>query len=555
MAITVQALSELTDTEVEAAHNTIVQLVKEHNATVDTKRGVIHDLVVHFSALLGAAKDKEIDRLRRSMSLKAILEDPALADTDIVDAVLSNYRVTRADSVVATGEVTIVVSAQSALTIPASTVFTVGGGTFKLSASSGVSVRTSTAQVTSDDDRVLVALQDGTYAFTVSVVADVAGAIAAVKRADTVAITPQPLNYTNSYAAVDFSTGGATETNAQLLDRFQEGIAAKAWSNRVTIAAMIKDTAAFTAVTDVSVIGMSDAEMRRDQHSILPISVGGRSDIYVRSAQLPATTTKKITATFVAKTLDSVTGACVGGSWQIGVSASEIPGFYELSRVALTTAAATDAGYEVTSIVRSYDLGTADNAPDITSAQEAAFSKYQTAIIQFLDTDTDVTAAVAGTTQVEYDVTFSHMPLIAELQDFCGGREVRNPAGDVLVKGAVPCFLSLNFTIKKPTTESDPDLDAIKSALTLEINSLGFAQRLHASRVADVVSSLISSGSALSGIDMFGRIVSPTAGDIFVRDGDVLNIPSRPDDLVTPRTVILILETGSIGITIENMSS
>ena len=69
------------------------------------------------------------------------------------------------------------------------------------------------------------------------------------------------------------------------------------------------------------------------------------------------------------------------------------------------------------------------------------------------------------------------------------------------------------------------------------------------------MSSLISSGSALSGIDMFGRIVSPTAGDIFVRDGDVLNIPSRPDDLVTPRTVILILETGSIGITIENMSS
>jgi hypothetical protein len=555
MAITVQALSELTDTEVEAAHNIIVQLVKEHNTTIDTKRGVIHDLVVHFSALLGAAKDKEIDRLRRSMSLKSILEDPTLADTDIVDAVLSNYRITRADSVAAIGEVTIVVAAQNALTIPASTVFTVGGGTFSLSASSGVSVRTSTAQVTSADDRVLVALQDGTYAFTVSVIATAAGAIAAIKRADTVAITPRPLNYTNSYAAVDFSTGGAVETNAQLLDRFQEGVAAKAWSNRVNITAMIKDTPAFTSVTDVSVIGMSDAEMRRDQHSILPISVGGRSDIYVRSAQSPTTTTKQITATFVAKTLDPVTGACVGGSWQIGVSASEIPGFYELSRVALTTAAATDTGYEVTSITRSYDLGTEDNAPDITSAQEAAFSKYQTAIIQFLDTDTDVTAAVAGTTQVVYDATFSHMPLIAELQDFCGGREVRNPAGDVLVKGAVPCFLSLNFTIKKPTAESDPDLDAIKSALTLEINALGFAQRLHASRVADVVSSLLSRGSALSSIDMFGRIVSPTAGNIFVRNGDVLNIPSRPDDLVTPRTVILILESGSIGITIENMSS
>lgn len=554
MAITVQKLSELTDAEVEAAHNVIAQLVKENNASVDTKRGVIHDLVVHFSALLGAAKDKEIDRLRRSMSMKSILADPLLADTDIVDAVLSNYRVTRTESAASTGEVTIVVSTQSALTLPAGTLFTVGGTVFSLATTSGISVRTSTAQVSSADDRVLELLQDGSYAFTVPVIASTAGAIAMIKRSATVSVSPQPLTFVNAYAANDFSTGTAAETNAQLMNRFQEGLAAKAWSNRVNISAMIKAEAAYSSVSAVSVIGMSDAEMKRDQHSILPISLGGRSDIYVRSAQTPSATNAQITATFVSKTLDATTGACVGGTWQFGVTAAEIPGFYEIARVALTTAGATDTGYEVTSIVRGYDLGTDDPAPDITSAKEAAFSKYQTATIQFLDTDTDVTSAVAGTTQVTYDVTFSHMPLISSLQDFCGGRDVRNPAGDVLVKGAVPCILSLNFTIKKPVTESEPDLDAIRSALVLNINALGFAKRLHASRVADVVSSFITDGSALSSIDMFGRIIAPSGIDIFARDADVLEIPNRPDDLVTPRTVILILDSDNIGITVENMS-
>jgi len=555
MAITVQKLSELTDDEIATAHNIIVQLVKEYNPSVDTKRGVIHDLVVHFSALLGAAKDKEIDRLRRSMSIKTILDDPILADDDIVDAVLSNYRIIRSDSMAAIGEVTIVVSTNTALTLSATTIFTVGSAAFSLSARSSVSVRTNEAQVASVDDRVLEELHDGSYAFTVPVTADTAGAITSVKRADTVVISPTPLNFKNAYAANDFTSGIAAETNTQLLDRFQEGISAKAWSNRINIAAMIKDETAFSGVTDVSVIGMADAEMKRDQHSILPISLGGRSDIYVRSAQTPTTTTKQITATFVSEATDSVTGACVGGTWQFGANAIDVPGFYEVSRVALTTALVTDTGYEVTSIVRDYDLGTADDAPDITSAQEAAFSKYQTAIIQFLDTDTDVSAAVAGTTQVEYDVTFSHMPLIADLQDFCGGREVRNPAGDVLVKGAVPCFLSVNFTIKKPSTASNPNLEAIQDALALEVNSLGFAGRLHASRVTDTVSSFLTNSLALSDIDMFGRIVSPDGTDVFIRDDDVLEVPNQPDDLVTAQTVIFILERGNIGITIENMSS
>tara|TARA_Y100001973_G_C5208638_1_gene343600 strand:- start:3413 stop:5071 length:1659 start_codon:yes stop_codon:yes gene_type:complete len=552
MAITVQKLSELTDAEVEAAHNAIVQLVKENNPSVDVKRGVIHDLVVHMSALLGAAKDKEIERLRRSMSIKTILEDPALSDTDIVDAVLSNYRITRGASAAATGDVTIIVNKQSALTLPANTLFTVGGTTFSL-ASGGVSVRTSSAQVTAASDRVLEPVQNGLYAFSVPVVASSAGLIADVKRGNTVIVSPTPLHFSSAHASNDFTSGTNAETNAELMVRFQEGIAAQAWSNRTNITSMIKSNATFSSVSDTSIIGMSDAEMVRDQHSILPISLGGRTDIYVRSAQTLATTTKQITATFVEEITNSTTGACVGGKWQFGLGRTEIPGFYEVTRAALTTAAATDTGYEAVSIVRDFDLGDDDFIPDINTAKEAAFSKYQTAIVQILDTDTDVSSAVAGSTQQSYDITFSHMPLIAELQDFCGGRDVRNPAGDVLVKGAIPCFLSLNFTVRKSATEAAPNLDAIREALAIEVNSLGFSGHLHASRISDLVFGYLSSTSAVSNIDMFGRILSPEGSNIYIRSGDVLEIPNRTDDFVSPRTVVFILERNDIGITVENM--
>jgi hypothetical protein len=547
MAIEVQNLAELTTAEIEAAHELITQMVAEENPSVDLKRGVIHDLVIHLSALLGAAKDKEIDRLRRSMSLNTILEDPLLADADIVEAVLGNYRVTRRQGAFSFGEVTISVTKFVSLTVPLDMLFTIGGTIFQLNTSgSAVAVRTSAAQVDSASDRLLQQTGTGLWSFTVPVVATTAGLLAEAKRGNPVSLNRTLLNFSSAHASNDFNSGGATETNDQLLTRFQEGVAAKAWSNRVTIAAMIQDQDAFTAVSDISIIGMNDAEMRRDQHSILPISFGGRSDLYIRSAQTPVTVTHQLNATY----MDDYDG---GGYWQLSVTRDLAPGFYEVSRVALTTANASDTGYEITSDVRGFDLSNEGFPPDIATAQEAAYSKYQTAVIQFSDTDTDVTSLTKSLSTQLYDVTFKHMPLIDALQNYVNEREVRNPAGDMLVKGAVPAFMVVNLTIKKRAQDPVPDLDAIKNEIALEINSLGFQKAIHASQIADVIHSQLSPSLAVADIDMFVRIRTPAQETIYVRSGDVIEIPDKPADLVSPRTVVFLLEREDIGITVENI--
>ena len=53
-----------------------------------------------------------------------------------------------------------------------------------------------------------------------------------------------------------------------------------------------------------------------------------------------------------------------------------------------------DAGYEVIADDRGIDLDYPGFVPDIIAAIEAVYSRYQTATIRFLDTDTPVTDLV-----------------------------------------------------------------------------------------------------------------------------------------------------------------
>jgi hypothetical protein len=310
---------------------------------------------------------------------------------------------------------------------------------------------------------------------------------------------------------------------------------------------MIQDQPEFEDIYGVSIIGMNDAEMQRDQHSILPISLGGRSDIYIRSAQTAATATHTITATYV-ETEE------FGSIWQFSVGRDLVPGFYEVSRVAPTTGSnAADTGYVVTQDARGFDLGDDTYAPDIVLAYEAVYSRYQTAIVQFLDEDTDVSALTPLVSTQDYDVTFRYMPLISELQEFLGSREVRHPAGDVLVKGGIPAFMSVNFTIKKPAQAPEPDLDAIKRAVSIEVNGFEFEKAIYASQIADIVHGHLSPAEAVSDMDMFIRVQTSAMEDIYVRSGDVLTVPDEASQLATSRTIVLLLEVADIGITVENI--
>ena len=130
MAIKIQNLSDLTALDVQQSQEFMTQLVQEQNPNVDVRRGVLHDLLFYYSGVLATANQTNIDRYRKSNNLKSIEADPTLADTDVVDNLLSNYRLTRRVGTTASGTITVIVSSLSTVTIPNGATFVASGKTF-----------------------------------------------------------------------------------------------------------------------------------------------------------------------------------------------------------------------------------------------------------------------------------------------------------------------------------------------------------------------------------------------------------------------------------------
>lgn len=544
MALKISSLSELDAELVSQLQAEFEQLVRERHPEIALERGVFHDLVAYFAGgISGAANQTEVDRLVRSSSLLAIEADPALADPTYVDRVMSNYRITRKAGAQAVGEIEIRVAADVTVVVPANIRFQANGLYF--TGDDAYTARPVGSTVTAANDRVLTPVGDGTYSFSINATASDVGEAYNLRRGTVMTPDSFPANFVNAIASTDFKGGADVELNAELLARLQEGIAAKVMQGRINIQALLKEQTQFANIAAVSIIGHGDAEMMRDQHGICPISGGGRLDIYARTDKLPRRVALTKSATLVQK-------LAAGGVWQLTLSRDDLPGFYDVTQIILPDDPVDTAGFAITEELRSFDMSadTLPVQPDLVSIDEAYFTKYQTAVIRFLDTATETPTLTVNQSRQDYRVVLRGMPLIRELQDFCMDWRWRNLAADIAVKAAVPCFLSINFDIQKGPESTAPDTAAIRSALVAAINNLGFPGQVHASLVAEVVHGFLTSRQALGAISLHGRILKPTGGTRVIRSHDVLQIPDDPANLVTGYTTTFILEESDIGISV-----
>lgn len=540
--IELRPLDDLDPDVVQAVVTETAQRVAEDNPNLEVRRGVVAELLVHYHAVLDTQRRANIQDYLNARSLLAIQADPTLADPDLVDDVLSNFRLTRQPGRLAAGEVTVVVSDDVTVTIPQGSVWEAQGRQY--TTPRVFTAKLEEAQVILIGDRLLRQTQDGNWAFTIDVEAVEEGPEYAVRKDTLVVPVSVPPNYVSSYAAGDFSAGLATESNEDLLARMQEGISAKALSNRGNMAAALRDVEAFSRVVDMSIVGHGDGELVRAFHSILPIALPGRCDWYVRTQESVTRVNLSVSATLVEK-LDDGTGV-----WQFGVGRDDAPGFYEFSEIRPADFGEAAGGYEVTSDVRGLDVTGAGFKPDVTTAAEAAFSAYSTAVVQFVDTR-DHGDLTVGDRQT-YDVAAVCLPLISDIQAHVNSRDVRPYGGDCLVKAPVPCFVSLNLTIHKRAGQDDPDVDAIKTDLCRVVNQIGFVGVLYASQLHDVIHDRLLERQTVGGIDMFGRIRYPDGTKPFgyVRSSEVLTVPDEPGEMVTARTVQFFCDPGDIGVTV-----
>lgn len=543
MTLKVQSIDDLEQSLVEAAQAELSQLIQERHPEVELTRGVIHDIIAFFAGgVSGAVNQTEINRVLNSRSLLAITQDPELADDELVDHVLSNYMVTRKTGTRASGDITIVVTGDSTVVIPANALYRADGLDFRVDVP--ITARPSGTTTTNPNDCVLLARTDGYYEFSVPATAVVIGETGNIRAGTKFTPEPVPSRFITAYGASDFTGGTAEETNTELIQRMQTGIAAPVMSGRNNIVALIRSQAVFADSYNFSIVGFGDAEMSRDQHWIFPVSGGGRIDIYAQMAALPQSLTVRKQAVLVE--IDSTSSI-----WQVGIGRDDAPGFYDVLTVRRDEDPLDVGGFAITAETRSYDLSADTWLPDIQNNTEAAYTRYQSSVIQFEDTLTPVAELTIGETRY-YNLTILVQPNIRELQDFLASSDVRPLTSDVLVKSAVPCFLSLDFNIYKNSNESAPDTDAIRTAVAGYVNKLGFAGTLYASSIHNIIHDYLTGSTAVGQIMLHGKIRRVDGSIAIIRDTHALQIPNSPSTLVTPKTVAFMLDPQDVGISVIN---
>ena len=547
MTIALPDLFTLDETAVSEAHAYITQRISEYAPSIETKRGVLHDVLFHLEAILQTAQDVYADRLRKSGSLLAVTNDPTLAVDDVVDQIASNFRAARFPGKEATGTAVIILNAFVPSTVNSDVVFSASGQTYLPTAA--FLGRIEQSQIVNPTDRLIKPVGDGTFYFEIELVAEAVGEAANIKKNTKLTPASTIPYFVTAYAKNSFSSGADYENNETFVKRLQEGIASKNVSNRITLNALLRDQEAFKSILVVSTAGYGDPEQIR-YHSVFPVASGNRLDVYLRPSAKPKVIRLEKTATLLGRQ-----GG--GGLWQVSILKDDLPGFYNVDKVVKATVVDgdTETGLEITEDIRGFNLAadTSGFIPDIVNAVEAAYSPYQTAIIRFIDTTTDPALAVGST--LSYAFYLRGMSLIKEAQDFLGGRDVRPTAGDLLVKAAVPCDLRLSFVVYKKISDPAIDTAGISTALADTVNNIGFIGRLAASTLHSVIHSYLSAGQTVSAIEMFGTILGPDGIKRYIRNFNVLEIPNEPSNMVSARTTAFILDPSDVGISVQNIDS
>jgi hypothetical protein len=535
------SLLELDQTDVDASQAYLTERLQEVIPAAELRQGPLHDFLLLLMSPALTAFDELADDVRKSSSLLEISNDPAGADTLTVDRVLSNYEVVRQEGSPARGQAVVILNVFAPSNIAAGTLFSASGQQFITEKS--FAGRIDEASVVTDTDRLITQISSDKFGYAIDLVAVEPGQAGEIRRNTRLEASVEIPNLDTSYARSDFSGGVDPDTNEELLNKLNEGRSPRDLAGQLSISALLRLGGTLPQSTFVSVIGYGAPEQHR-YHGLFPVVGGARIDVYVRTAALPLQVQLTKTATLIRQ-------IAAGGLWQFDIDRSDAPGFYDVIQIANPDEVTNTSGFGISEEIRGVNLVDPPGgyAPDIVGATEAAYSRFSTDVVRFIDEATDPSAAI-GTTR-EISVGVRTLPQIDEAQTILSSSDNRPGGGDVVAKGAIPCDVNMNFKVRRRSTEEDPDFDAIRQSLATQINSMGFVGRLPASLIASIAHQHLTGSQALGQIDMRGVIRKPNGDKVYLHSDVCLEVPNLPDDSVTSRTVVFFLDPLAIGISSE----
>jgi hypothetical protein len=544
MPILFPDLTSLPLADVAAARALLIQRLQEKSPIADFRRGVLHDLLINLESVIHAAQEIYADKFRKSGSVQAIEADPALADPSLVDSVLSNFLITRKIGTKVRGEVTVVMLGSKASVVAINSVFVAFGKNYK--AVSTFAAKISASSLISSTDRLVFPIGDGSYGFNITVEAELEGKGYELKQNDRLEMVNPVGGIVLAFAASDFSNGTDIETNLELISRLREGLASKNFSNKHSLSALIKSN--FLTVKDVGSFGFGAPEQIR-YHGVFPVAQGGRVDAYIRHDGLPSKTTIEAEASLVEQRL-------TGGVWQVSFDRETLPGFYEAVRIVRLKDSSNQSiqyGYEVINTIKDFDISDDDTgfSPEIEIAVEAAFTRYQTVTLQFLDTDTSADLAIG--TKADYSFTLRGQKSIDAIQKLLNGEDVRPTGSDILVRAAIPFDVKVSMVIHNRNKDYVVPVDLIKNKLFDYVNSMGLGSKLYESNLISVIQNQLTDDQSIDSIELRGRVIYPSGRIRYINGRVSLSVPEDPLNLVTSKNTSYFLDKSDVQVTVKSV--
>lgn len=509
MTIEITSIDNLVTEDVDNKREELIAFIQEKYPNIDISRGVFSSLVLELSAIFGAKFEQELNRWKASRSMKALEEDPTLAEEEVVDHILSNYNVIRKAGAFASGSITLVFSKNISYIIPAGYSFLFNGITFITTRS--YSIYSTNTPLVDSESLTLTATRSGGYSCNIDVVAETEGSAGCVKKNTEFEIITPIASLLQAYATDDFTGGYDTETNAVMLNRFKSGLATPCWGNRYNIESLIRSETSH--ITDISVIGCGDIEMTRDQSTLFPVSLGGKTDIYIKTAPYSTTTTITLKAN-----LQSIDGRVY--TWAVIIPADALPGFWTINSI---------GNIKVEGELQSEEnLSTDESA---VATKDCFFTPYQSRIVTFTTPPVETELYQS----MEFDISLYGCPYIDEIHSIVTKDTLKPVSSDVVVRAPIPCEVYTTIHLNAEAALSDEQQLAIQQAISTYINNTGFSHTLLVSEITPLIQAELTSSQRVTGIQLDGIILSSGLMTKRISSNQYLQIPDLPSEGITPK--------------------
>lgn len=547
-----RTLSDISQTDFDAAKATSKELLSTDNSTLDLRDGTaLSDLLVGPRSQLAAYDNLNIQDVRAQMSLKLMQENPELSSAEAMDNLAANFNIVRRQGSQATGSVMVKVKNAQEYSILAGYTLTANGlkyASIQTWALSNGAVSDPLTQLEIKTDAL------GGYYFIMPMQASATGAAYNIAEGTAMIVIQNGIpNIQSAVVYAAFGGGTDTESNTQFMARIPTAMSQSEFSSVDAITTRLMNQ--FPNIYDISVVGMGDEEMLRDKHNIFGVSFGGRIDAYVKTFRQPYAQVILVTATKVSN-----------GVYTFDLNTLNAPGYYSIRSITSPASTLTSETDFVTPAIGSFPFTetrsgyqTGNTFHDFSAEAgeqlvETAYTCWQQSTVVVTDvppTVVDGVAANPDTLSLKVEI---YMPVqLPEIQAFIDSKAVISKESDTVARSALLAFVTVTAQVYRKATVA-LDMTALTQAVADYINSKTFGETLTASQISSVLHQFDIVRVGLDNSDAGMRLEASVRGADGVwrtMSGSDLDVSAVKDSAaeVTASTVLFVADPRSIFLT------